>query len=148
LTDPSSSRPYEIVPIEQYVNQPAVVELVKAFGRGELQHGAAQAAAWHLNSGVSWADLAAKRQGTARSLNRPPYFSSFELQAGLAYANEAQRRGQLAQLEAQRKGTGAASPSAPAGSSDALSTAPDDAIEPAKEADRDSAEKSRDGDAR
>ena len=62
---------------------PAVVELLKAFGRGELQHGAVQAAAWHLNNGLSWDELAAKLQGTRRSgPNRPPYFTAADIRAG------------------------------------------------------------------
>src|SRR5690606_25453170 len=64
--DPSSSKPYRIIPIEQYVKQPAVIELMKALGRGELQHDAAQAATWHLNNGLSWQELAAKKQGSER----------------------------------------------------------------------------------
>ncbi len=92
LRDPSPSKPYEILPADENVNDPAVVELLKAFGRGELDHGAAQAAAWHLNSGVSWQELAAKLQGTRRSFVRPPYFSQDELHAGLAYANAAVQR--------------------------------------------------------
>jgi hypothetical protein len=89
LRDPSSSKPYRIVPATEHVAQPAVVELLKAFGRGELQHGAAQAATWNLNSGVSWEELAAKRQGTARTPSREPYFTAEEMQAATAYANEA-----------------------------------------------------------
>lgn len=98
LRDPSSSKPYEIVPAEGHVNNPAVIELLKAFGRGELEQGAAQAAAWHLNSNVSWQELAAKRQGTRRSFVRPPYFTAQELRDGLAYANQAVRRAQEAGL--------------------------------------------------
>lgn len=89
--DPSSSKPYQIVPADEHIDRPAVIELLKAFGRGELQHGAAQAATWHLNNDLSWDELAAKRQGTRRNLNRPPYFSRAEMQAAVAYANEAQR---------------------------------------------------------
>jgi hypothetical protein len=121
LKDPTSSKPYQMVPLDQYVDRPDVIELVKAFGRGELQHGAAQAAAWHLNSGLSWAELAAKQQGTERNANRPPYFSGYELQAGMAYSAEAARRGQLAQLEQQHRGDTTAA----ADGSDALSTADD-----------------------
>lgn len=97
--DPSSSVPYKIIPADEYTDRGAVVELLKAFGRGELQHGAAQAAAWNLNSDVSWNELAAKRQGTRRNINRPPYFSQAELRAGVAYANEAQRLAELAKDE-------------------------------------------------
>jgi hypothetical protein len=94
LRNPSSSKPYKIVPATEHVAQPAVVELLKAFGRGQLQHGATQAAAWNLNSGVGWNELAAKRQGTRRTPSRAPYFSRQEMQAALAYANEAARLAQ------------------------------------------------------
>jgi hypothetical protein len=73
------------------LDRPAVVELLKAFGRGELHHGATQAAAWHLNSDLSWNELAAKLQGTRRSIRRPPYFSREEIQAAMSYANGAAR---------------------------------------------------------
>lgn len=89
---PSSSNNYEIHPVEVKVDRPAVVELLKAFGRGELQHGAAQAAVWHLNNDLTWQDLAAKLTGTRRNINRSPYFNSFELRAAYAYAEEAHRR--------------------------------------------------------
>jgi hypothetical protein len=89
--DPSSSMPYNIVPASGHIDRPAVIELLQAFGRGELDHGAAQAAAWHLNSGLSWAELAAKLDGTRRSLRRNPYFTREQIQAGMAYAAEATR---------------------------------------------------------
>ena len=92
--DPSSSMPYEIVPVDEYVDRPEVVHLLKAFGYGELQHAAAQAATWHLNNDLSWSALAAKRKGTRRSFTRPPYFSRQELQAAVAYSDEARRRAQ------------------------------------------------------
>ncbi len=89
--DPSSSKPYKMAPANEHVERPEVIELMAAFGRGELKHSAAQAAAWHLNSDVSWEELAAKQTGTARSLTREPYFSREDLQMGLAYATEARR---------------------------------------------------------
>lgn len=95
--DPSSSKAYEMVEVDLYVEKPAVVELLKAFGRGELNHGATQAAVWALNNDVPWAELAAKRQGTPRDANRPPYFTSKEIQIGIAYAKEAVRRAKLAE---------------------------------------------------
>jgi hypothetical protein len=89
--DPSSSKPYKMAPADQHVERPEVIELMVAFGRGELKHSAAQAAVWHLNNDVSWEELAAKQTGTARSLTREPYFSREDLQMGLAYATEARR---------------------------------------------------------
>lgn len=101
LRDPSTSVPYKLVPAEDHVDRPAVVELLKAFGRGDLDQHAAQAAAWHLNNDLSWDDLAAKKQGTVRSLNRPPYFSADELKAALAYSGAAESR--AAELAKEKK---------------------------------------------
>jgi hypothetical protein len=91
LRTPSASNKYKMVPAEDHLDRPAVVELLKAFGRGELNHAATQAATWHLNNDLSWQELAAKLSGTRRSIRRPPYFSREEIQAGVAYANEAAR---------------------------------------------------------
>jgi hypothetical protein len=134
LQNPSSSNPYKLVPAEDHLDRPAVIELLKAFGRGELQHGATQAAAWHLNSDLNWDELSTKLQGTRRSVRRPPYFSREEIQAGIAYANEA---GRLAEMnaesyrriqaeKAQRDNVAAED----ASSSEALSTSDAGAIEP------------------
>lgn len=93
--DPSSSKPYELVPAGDHLSgEPAVIVLLEAFGRGELQRGAAQAAVWNLNSKVSWNELAAKLDGTARSLVRSPYFSRAEINAAMAYVTEAVQRAQ------------------------------------------------------
>jgi hypothetical protein len=89
LREPSSATNYKIVPAESVVDRPAVVELLRAFGRGELKHQAAQAAAWNLNNDMSWNELAAKLQGTKRSLRRPPYFTADEIRTGISYATAA-----------------------------------------------------------
>jgi Sec-independent protein translocase protein TatA len=99
LRNPSSSKPYKIVPAESHVKNPAVTELLKAFGRGELNHDAAQAAAWNLNSNMSWNALSTKLTGTVRNVNRAPYFSREEIRVGMAYAQEATRRAEVAAAE-------------------------------------------------
>jgi hypothetical protein len=100
LRTPNGAAAYKMVPAEEFLeDKPEVVELLAAFGRGELQHQAVQAAAWNLNSEVSWEQLAAKLQGTRRSTSRPPYFTRQEIQAGMAYANEAKR---LAEVNAEQ----------------------------------------------
>jgi hypothetical protein len=136
LRNPSSASKYTIVPAGQHLDRPAVIELLKAFGRGELQHGAAQAAAWHLNNDLSWNELASKLQGTRRSLSRPPYFSREEIQAGMAYASESHRLAE-ANAEQYQRASGAKSSSAEAAetsSSESRSTIETDAIEPAASA--------------
>ncbi len=90
LRDPSSSKPYEIRPIEDVVSSPALIAIVKAYANGELPAGASQAATWHLNSQVSWSDLASKLTGTTRSMVRNPYFSRTEMQTAMAIVNRAE----------------------------------------------------------
>ncbi len=100
--DPNPRMKYEIKPIETYVDRPAVIELVKAFGDGGLPHGAAQAAVWHLNNDVSWEELAAKRTGPRPLIGeKAPYFSRQQLNVGVAIAAEASRRGQAAQTDSE-----------------------------------------------
>ncbi len=90
LRDPSSSKPYEVRPIEDVVESPALIEIVKAYANGEIPRGASQAAAWHINSHVSWNDLAAKQTGTIRSLVRNAYFSRNEMQAAMTLVQRAE----------------------------------------------------------
>ena len=96
LRDPSSNKPYEIRPIEDVVDSPALIEIVKAFANGQLPRGASQAAAWHINSEVSWIDLASKLTGTKRQFVREPYFSREEIRAAMAivYRAEAMTAGE------------------------------------------------------
>jgi hypothetical protein len=134
LREPNSSAAYKIVPANEFLeDRPAVVELLTAFGRGELQHRAVQAAAWHLNNNLTWDELAAKLQGTRRSLSRPPYFTAAEIRAGMAYANEAKR---LAEANAdkyarEKQARAEKAAKANAESSDARSTTDIDSKEPA-----------------
>jgi hypothetical protein len=128
LRDPSSATPYKIVRASDHLERPAVIELLKAFGRGELDHGAAQAAAWHLNNDLGWDQLAAKLQGTRRSISRPPYFSRAQIQAGIAYANEAIRLGEE-NADSYRRERDARSEKADTQSSESRSTTDAEAVE-------------------
>ncbi|MDC0935239.1 hypothetical protein OAS39_03055 [Pirellulales bacterium] len=89
--DPSSSKPYEIHPIENFVDRPDVIEVVRAFGNGDLPQGAAQAAVWHLNNDLGWDELASKLTGTERQIVRNAYFSAGQIRDAMAIAQEARR---------------------------------------------------------
>src|SRR5262249_18333169 len=98
--EPNSSAAYSLVRADDYLaDRPAVVELLKAFGNGDLDHQAVQAAAWHLNNDMTWDQLKAQLQGTKRTHNRPPYFTTEQLKQGMAYASSAQ---QLAEQNADK----------------------------------------------
>jgi hypothetical protein len=58
--DPHPRANYTIVPVEQYTQSKELQELIRLVGTGQLDPAAAQAAAWHLDDGMSWEELAAK----------------------------------------------------------------------------------------
>jgi hypothetical protein len=88
--EPSSGKPYVIRPIENFIDQPAVIAIVESYANGDLDPAAAQAAVWHLNSNVSFQELSAKLTGTERQAIREPYFSGNEIKAAMAIVHEAQ----------------------------------------------------------
>jgi hypothetical protein len=89
--EPSSGNAYVIRPIENFIDKPAVIDVVTSYANGDLPPGAAQAAVWNLNNGVSWDELAAKQTGTKRNIVREPYFSRDEIKAGMAIAQHAEQ---------------------------------------------------------
>jgi hypothetical protein len=89
--EPTSSKPYAIRPIENYIDDPAVIAIVSAYASGDLPTGSAQAAVWHLNSQVGWNELASKLTGTVRSVVRESYFSNTEIREAMAIVQDARR---------------------------------------------------------
>jgi hypothetical protein len=87
--DPRPAVPYEIHPIESYTTKPGVAELCALLGHGKIDQRAAQVAAWHLNSGLTWDELSAKRIEHLGGESEP-YFSPGQLQMGLAASNAAE----------------------------------------------------------
>jgi len=79
--DPRPAVPYKIVPVEQYTDNPAVQELGRMLGTGQINQRAAQAAAWHLQNGLSWEQLAAKQLRSAGM--EEPYFSPLEIRVAM-----------------------------------------------------------------
>jgi hypothetical protein len=90
--DPSPRVAYELRPVESFTSDPKVVELVKMLGRGEIDQRSAQAAAWHLANGMSWDELANKIGAKHLNGSTEPYFTASQLQLGMQYAMEAERR--------------------------------------------------------
>jgi hypothetical protein len=84
LTDPSPRVPYKPVPIESYVKDPAVVELVKLLTAGQIDQHSAQAAAWHLQNGLTWDELAQKIGIKHINGTEEPYFAPNQLERAFA----------------------------------------------------------------
>ena len=111
--EPRAAIPYEIKPLENVTDKPVVRDLCAMLGRGEVAQRAAQVAAWHLNNGMSWDQLAAKQLRFANGTSQP-YFTPQELQAGMVAAT---RSVQLAS-ERAKSTTSSASSSSTSSSSD------------------------------
>ena len=70
---------YQVRPIERVTDKTAVHEMCRMLGRDELDQKTAQAAVWHLNNGISWEDLAAKRIQRMPAWRDEPLFTAREL---------------------------------------------------------------------
>jgi len=86
--EPHAKMHYVIRPLEEYTDNPAVHQLCRMIGTGQLNQRAAQVAAWHLNNGMSGQELAAKKIRHANGTTEP-YFTRMELMGGYQIAQTA-----------------------------------------------------------
>jgi hypothetical protein len=96
--EPGPRVAYDLVPLSALTADPAVVEVVRRVGLGEIPQPAAQAAAWHLANGLSWQELADKIGVQHLSGATEPYFSAFQIEHGQRVAREARYRAQSTSL--------------------------------------------------
>ncbi len=93
--EPRPRMTYKIVPIGSFTDDPAVTELCRLVGSGRLDPMAAQAAAWHLTDGMSWAELANKIGRRRLNGATEPYFTPAQLQGAMQIAAAARQRAQM-----------------------------------------------------
>jgi hypothetical protein len=107
--EPRPSITYRLIRPEEYSDDPALAELLKMVAAGRVEKQAAQAAAWHIASGMSWQQLSAK---TYNHVNAPdtPYFQPQTLRLAQLIVAESQSRG----AEAARTEKPASDPLLPA----------------------------------
>ncbi len=77
--DPQPRFPYEIRRLEELTTDPVVAGICAMLGSGELSQDAAQLAAWHLENGMSWNQLATFCRPSALAV--APRFTPGELAA-------------------------------------------------------------------
>lgn len=90
--DPNPHIEYKLVPIESYAKDPAVTEVIKLMVAGKLDQHSAQAAAWHLQNGLSWQELATKIGAKHLNGTVDPYFTPVHLTRALAATKLAQKQ--------------------------------------------------------
>ncbi len=86
--NPRAAVPYEIRPLEKFTTTPGVREVLQALGSGMVSQRVAQVAAWHLNNGMSFQELACKQLRFANGTRRP-YFSPGEIRAAFQLVTKA-----------------------------------------------------------
>lgn len=79
---PTSRNSYTVVAVERYSAQPELAMLCEVVASGTVNSSVAQAAAWHIGSGMSWDDLARKTFDQAGAADTP-YFSREHLMAAV-----------------------------------------------------------------
>jgi hypothetical protein len=79
--EPTSRMPYKLGRADTFSSDPKLAMVLESLGRGELSQKVAQAAAWHISSGLTWEKLAAEKIDHAGGVPDEPYFSQAELVA-------------------------------------------------------------------
>jgi len=98
LPPPRPDLPYQMRPIKSHAANPALRELCRMLRRPGTNQNAAQAAAWYLDDGLSWAALGALRTPSPQGRLIPVFTSSDIRQAkqlaakAISLAQQRQRR--------------------------------------------------------
>ena len=94
--DPNPRVAYELKPIAEFTDNQQAIEVCKMLGRGEIDQGSAQAAAWHFTDGLSWEQLANKIGVKHLNGSVEPFFSRIEVTRGFQIAQAAAKRAEAA----------------------------------------------------
>ena len=89
--EPRPAVPYVIKPLEEFSNTSGLREVLQALANGQVSQRVAQAAAWHLENGMSFQELASKQLRFANGV-RCPYFSPAEIRAAMQLVAKAKQQ--------------------------------------------------------
>jgi hypothetical protein len=103
--DPNPRIPYVLIPVESYAKNAEVTELLKMLVRGEIDQHSAQAAAWHLQNGLEWEELAQKVGAKHLNGRVDPYFTRDQLQRAFTATKVAVERAEKASREQPSAGS-------------------------------------------
>lgn len=79
--EPNPKMHYEIRPVDSFTDNETLQTLIGLVGTGNIDPEIAQAAAWHLSDGMSWAQLANMREERLDGRQPGPYFSPGKVNA-------------------------------------------------------------------
>jgi hypothetical protein len=103
--EPSPIRPYKLVELESYSDDPRLEQLLESIGKGEVSQKVAQAAAWHIANGLTWQQLAAEKIDHAGGDPDEPFFTPAELQAAFKVVEIVTKRAEAAGATRSTTGT-------------------------------------------
>lgn len=90
--EPKPQMTYKLVKLESYTQDAALQELLVAFGTGNIDQQAVQAATWHLTDKMSWQELMGKQVTFLGGVPPKPYFSQAQLMAAQQLVARAQAK--------------------------------------------------------
>jgi hypothetical protein len=90
--DPHPRVAYELKPLDSYTENGATHEMVKMLARGQVDQRSAQAAAWNLENGLSWEELASKTAAVHLNGRREAFFKPSQIKLAKEVVAEAERR--------------------------------------------------------
>lgn len=109
--EPNPRIAYKLCPITSVTEKPGVVELVKSLSSASADQRSLQAAAWHLENGLTWNQLAKMPKIRYVSGVTEHYFSAADIErarafadASLAAAKQAKSASYVSTTETQAKG--------------------------------------------
>lgn len=88
--NPRSVHDYELVPLAEVNDDPALAEVLVRFGRGDVDRDATQAAVWHTANGKTWQELAAMSRMVALNASAP-IFTRRQLDLAKQLASQAEK---------------------------------------------------------
>jgi hypothetical protein len=97
--EPQPRMTYKLVPIEDFTSNTTLHEVLKLFVSGEADQQTAQAAAWHLASGMTWEQLKAKKIDHLGGLQSTPFFTAKQVKAAEELVERAKKRVDAAAAE-------------------------------------------------
>jgi hypothetical protein len=100
--EPRQQMTYAIKPIESFTTKPGVAEMLTELGHNRINQRAAQVAAWHLNNGMSWEQLADEKIEHTYG-GAEPFFSPAELREGVQIVDRSLAAAEANQKDATKK---------------------------------------------
>jgi hypothetical protein len=87
--DPTPRNDYVLIPVENFTQDPVLMQMLRIVATGQVDSQAAQAATWHLTDKLTWEQLAIKTQHRLGGGLGPRYFNPAQLEAGYSLLNAA-----------------------------------------------------------